>query len=74
MSEAVTVNANRPASVGLPAIVPVGPSATPVGRAPELSAHVNVPVPPVALSGNTNGTPTSDSGVTALATRRGRGP
>ena len=70
-SVAVTLNVYRPACEGVPATVAVvvlvaaasgGVKTTPDGSVPPASAHVNVPVPPAAVSVALNSTPTSDFG------------
>jgi hypothetical protein len=49
LSVAETVKANEPAAVGVPESVPSGASASPPGKAPEVTAQVNGAEPPLAL-------------------------
>ena len=60
LSVAVMPNAKIPAFWGVPAIVPrVASSTTPGGNAPDTSAHVYVPLPPVAVKVFARRIPTS---------------
>src|SRR5436853_606048 len=52
LSVAVTLKANGPMAVGVPESVPSGASASPPGKAPEVTAQVNGGEPPLALNEN----------------------
>ena len=50
VSVAVTVKLNVPVAVGVPLIVPFEASDRPVGNVPPVTAKVNDPLPPVAVT------------------------